>query len=186
LTNSHFNVIAGLYNKLADFSLTDEFRQSLAIPCEGIMLDVGGGTGRVAKAVRGLVKNVIVIDISLAMMRYAVDNDLSCVDAPSECLPFPTDSIDRILMLDSLHHIRDQKATAGELWRVLKPGGRITIIEPNIHLFGVKMLAVGEKLLLMRSHILTGEKIAGLFGQSSASVKVNFADKTAVVVIDKC
>jgi ubiquinone/menaquinone biosynthesis C-methylase UbiE len=186
LTNSHFDAIAGLYNKWAVFSLTDDFLHSLAIPCDGIMLDIGGGTGRVAEAVRSMVKAVIVIDISLAMMRHAVGKDLSCVDAPSECLPFPTESVDRVLMLDSLHHVQSQQMTVGEIWRVLKPGGRIVIVEPNIHLFQVKILAVGEKLLLMRSHILSGEKIARLFDQPSASIKVEYAEKNVLVVVDKC
>ena len=50
-----------------------------------------------------------------------------------------------------------------ELFRVLKPGGTIVVKEPDIKTFAVKVIAIGEKVLGMRSHIISGEKIAGMF-----------------------
>ena len=58
-------------------------------------------------------------------------------------------------MVDALHHVIHQGQTAREMYRVLKPGGRIVIEEPDIRKFGVKLIAVAEKLLLMRSHFLS-------------------------------
>ncbi len=55
-------------------------------------------------------------------------------------------------MMDALHHMSFQKQAIGELWRVLKPGGRIVIIEPDIRRFVVKLIAIGEKIILMESH----------------------------------
>jgi len=52
---------------------------------------------------------------------------------------------------------------AGELWRVLAPGGRILIVEPDIRKVYAKLIAIGEKLLLMRSHFLTEGEITSLF-----------------------
>ena len=46
---------------------------------------------------------------------------------------------------------------------VLKPGGSIVIEEPDIRKFTVKLIALAEKITLMRSHFLSPDKIAGLF-----------------------
>ena len=49
------------------------------------------------------------------------------------------------------------------MFRVLKPGGLLVIEEPDIRTFGVKLIAIAEKLLLMRSHFLAPEEITNLF-----------------------
>jgi demethylmenaquinone methyltransferase/2-methoxy-6-polyprenyl-1,4-benzoquinol methylase len=67
--------------------------------------------------------------------------------------------------------------------RVLKPGGRIVIEEPDIRAFGVKLIAVAEKLLLMRSHFLAPDQIVKLFGSGKTSVVTN--DSTAWVVVTR-
>jgi demethylmenaquinone methyltransferase/2-methoxy-6-polyprenyl-1,4-benzoquinol methylase len=47
--------------------------------------------------------------------------------------------------------------------RVLEPEGRSVIEEPDIRTFGVKLVALAEKILLMRSHFLSPIQIASLF-----------------------
>ena len=61
-------------------------------------------------------------------------------------------------MVDALHHVINHGQTAREMYRVLKPGGRIVIEEPDIRSFYVKLIAVAEKLLLMRSHFLSPQR----------------------------
>jgi hypothetical protein len=55
---------------------------------------------------------------------------------------------------------------------VLAPGGKIVIIEPDLHRFAVKLLAIGEKLLFMRSHLLFSEKIASILEHLGSNVRV--------------
>ena len=83
-----------------------------------------------------------------------------------------------------LHHVNDQVETASEFWRIVKPGGRIVIQEPDIRTFSVKLIAVAEKLTLMRSHFLTPQKIANLFPFDDANVNVH-SEKFNVWVIIK-
>jgi demethylmenaquinone methyltransferase/2-methoxy-6-polyprenyl-1,4-benzoquinol methylase len=88
-------------------------------------------------------------------------------------------------MMDALHHVRDQHLTASELWRVLTPGGRIVIVEPDIRKPMVKIIALGEKLLLMRSHFLSSGGIASLFRNPDARIGVIFEEFNVFMVAEK-
>jgi demethylmenaquinone methyltransferase/2-methoxy-6-polyprenyl-1,4-benzoquinol methylase len=66
---------------------------------------------------------------------------------------------------------------------VLKPGGRIVIEEPDIRTFAVKLIAIGETLLLMGSHFLKPDQIAALF--PAGQTRVEAQDATAWIIVDK-
>jgi demethylmenaquinone methyltransferase/2-methoxy-6-polyprenyl-1,4-benzoquinol methylase len=176
----HFSLIAPVYAR-ATYSSLDSLRKFADLPTRGRLLDVGGGTGRVASAIRDLVDEVVIADVSIGMLQQAPRTTLQPVCAFSESLPFPSDSFERILMVDALHHVVDQPSTADEMFRLLKPGGRIIIEEPDIRSFGVKLIALAEKLLLMRSHFLSPQQIAGLFKNAT----IHTENSSAWVVVTK-
>jgi ubiquinone/menaquinone biosynthesis C-methylase UbiE len=180
----HFSAIAGLYDRAAKFTVCEPLLGLLSLSPENLLLDAGGGTGRVAAALRPLVRETVVVDLSHGMLRRAVQKSLPAVHAPAERLPFPSGTFDRILMLDALHHVLDQRQTADELWRILAPGGRLIVVEPDIHQFPIKLIALAEKLLLMRSHFLTGEKIAALFEQLGGRVRVLLSENNVILLVE--
>jgi demethylmenaquinone methyltransferase/2-methoxy-6-polyprenyl-1,4-benzoquinol methylase len=182
---NHFDLIASLYNQTAQFSATESLLALLDLPPDGLLLDAGGGTGRVAGALRNMVRETVVADPSRGMLHHAANKGLAATCAPAEHLPFASSTFDRIIMVDSLHHVFDQRQTATELWRVLAPGGRIVIIEPNIHRFAVKLIAIGEKMLLMRSHFLPAEKITALFASHNTHVRVIVNDLNIWICAEK-
>jgi len=51
--------------------------------------------------------------------------------ADAGALPFRSGSFDAVLVRDVLHHVQDRRAVLTEAIRILRPGGRITVIEPN-------------------------------------------------------
>jgi ubiquinone/menaquinone biosynthesis C-methylase UbiE len=182
---NHFNMIAGVYDRAATFLLSASLSEQLSLTSGSLILDAGGGTGRVGAALTGETRRVVVVDSALEMLRHAVRRNLSSVYAPLENLPFSSGLFDRIIMMDAFHHVFDQKKTASELLRVLKTGGRIVIVEPDIHRFRMKLLAMGEKLLLMRSHFLSGGQIAGLFEDRNVHVGVMIDGYNVFVLIEK-
>jgi demethylmenaquinone methyltransferase/2-methoxy-6-polyprenyl-1,4-benzoquinol methylase len=168
----HFGIISGLYNRMPAFSPPARMLNLLGLEPHMSLLDAGGGTGRVADSLRQYVKKIVVDDISHPMLRYAVEKGLSTTRAPVERLPFASEIFDRIIMVDALHHVYNSQTAIDELWRVLNPTGVLLIIEPDIRKLSVKMIAVAEKLLLMRSHFLDRERIEELFLERSLTIQV--------------
>lgn len=182
--NSHFNLIAPFYDRVIPFARLEQILKVLALPHAGNLLDAGGGTGRVAHALRPYVGSVVVADVSRGMLAQARRKDLAAASAETERLPFPDEAFDRVLMVDALHHVVHQAETARELYRVLKPGGRLVIEEPDLRTFPVKLIAVAEKLALMRSHFLAPAQIAALF-PSEAGARIESEDRNAWVIVEK-
>jgi demethylmenaquinone methyltransferase/2-methoxy-6-polyprenyl-1,4-benzoquinol methylase len=180
----HFGLIAPLFSR-AGYSSLEMMLAQATLPTPGRVLDAGGGTGRVASAIRAYAEEFVIADPSLGMLRQADRTQLGLACANSESLPFPDDTFERVIMVDALHHVIDQRQTAKEMYRVLKPGGRIVIEEPDIRSIGVKMIAVAEKLLLMRSHFLSPSEIRDLFRFYSTRTSIHTAQGSAWVVIEK-
>lgn len=182
----HFSWIAPRYDRLASAPDVESWRRRLGLPAAGLLLDVGGGTGRISHPLRGLVDEVVLADPSAGMAHQAAEKPgLRVLMAESEGLPFPPGAFARILMVDALHHVADQSVTARELVRVLAPGGRLLIEEPDIRRGAIKIVAVIEKLLLMRSRILSAEQVAALFSGLPVRVSVERQGTSMYLTIDK-
>jgi ubiquinone/menaquinone biosynthesis C-methylase UbiE len=182
--NSHFHLLAPFYDRIIHFTRLEQTLKVLDLPHAGTLLDAGGGTGRVAEALRPHIGSVIVADVSRGMLAQARRKGLTATSAETEQLPFLDGCFDRVLMVDALHHVVHQGKTVRELYRVLKPGGRLVIEEPDLRMFPVKLIAIAEKLALMRSHFLAPAQISALF-PSNAHVSVESEDNTAWVIAEK-
>ncbi len=185
MPKDHFRKIAGYYDRMGEFEPSKKFLQNLDLQPNCSLLDAGGGTGRVATVFREEARQVVVADLSFAMIGYAKEKGLLSACASAEALPFPANTFDRVIMVDAFHHLADQVLAAAELWRVLKPGGKLLILEPNIHRFGIKLLSLGEKLLLTPSNIMTYEAISGLFNDPAAKVSHYKEESDVAIIIEK-
>jgi len=182
----HFGFLAPIYEIFIPPKEPQEILRLAKFPISGAMLDAGGGTGRIAQFMKGKADPIVVMDLSLKMLsKVKAKTGLLPVCSQTEVLPFSNDAFTRIIMVDALHHVINQQHTIDELWRVLKPGGRIVIEEPDTRSFSVKLIAIGEKITLMRSHFLTPMNIVKLFKYSNAHVQLDIGKSTVWVVAEK-
>jgi len=168
----HFRFVAPHYDRIFSYDGDDRLKEHLQLPRQGWLLDAGGGTGRIAQTLRDLTGEVVILDESEGMLRQARDKGLIAVRAEVEALPFRSGAFPRILTVDTFHHLRDQAAAAGELMRALATEGRIVVQEPDIRHGAVKLIALGEKVLLMRSHFQPPQAVQRMFESHDARVSV--------------
>ncbi len=182
----HFDFLAPLYETFIQARDPKELWKLADLPADGALLDAGGGTGRVAQFVNGKASPVVVADVSRKMLSEAQQKDgLLTVCSHTEKLPFRDGTFARIIMVDALHHVCNQQETVEELWRALKPGGRLVIEEPDVRSFAVKLVALAEKAALMRSHFLTPQQMIHLFHFPDARVWIETDKFRAWVVAEK-
>ena len=99
--------------------------------------DIGCGKGRFARIVRekNPAASVIALDLAEAMLAR-VPPDLHRCAASMTALPLATSSCDGAYATESLEHAVDIPRAAAELCRIVKPGGKIVIIDKNREAWG--------------------------------------------------
>jgi len=133
-----YDGVAPLYDEtFEDISVrADELRwlrSALADLRDPTLLDVGCGTGAFLRAIEDLVEKAHGVDLSAGMIAHAQKRStaggkltFSTIDGPQ--LPFLDDSFDVVTSVLSFRYL-DWDPIVAELLRVLKPGGRLLIID---------------------------------------------------------
>lgn len=104
------------------------------------VLDIAGGTGDLAAKFSRLVGpsgRVVLADINDSMLTVGrekltnkgIVGNIEYVQANAECLPFPDNSFDCITIAFGLRNVTDKDAALRSMNRVLKPGGRLLVLE---------------------------------------------------------
>ena len=184
----HFALAAPFYERLAGRLLDPaRLRSYLNLPTTGALLDAGGGTGRVAKVLRGQAGRIVVADMSERMLAQVVGQEsISAVRAPAERLPFADGAFSRVIIVDAFHHFADHQAAILDLWRVLAPGGRLVIEEPNIDALIVKFVGLAERVAMMRSRFFSPRDMGRMLQSAGTRVEVHTDHAfNAWVVADK-
>lgn len=104
-----------------------------------VVLDLAGGTGDLAKALQkraGSQGRVVLADINEEMLKVGRDRlidqgfpEIEIVQANAEALPFPDATFDIVTMAFGLRNVTDKMAALGSIFRVLKPGGQLLVLE---------------------------------------------------------
>jgi demethylmenaquinone methyltransferase/2-methoxy-6-polyprenyl-1,4-benzoquinol methylase len=131
------------------------------------VLDLAGGTGDLARAFAeraGDNGTVVLADINDSMLREGrrrlidagVGANVSIAQVNAERLPFADSSFDCISIAFGLRNVTDKVAALASMHRVLKPGGRLLILEfskpadilkPAYDLYSFKVLPIMGKLV---------------------------------------
>ena len=113
--------------------------KSLVRPGQHV-LDLAGGSGDLAATLAhkvGKSGHVILADINAAMLSVGRDrlmdqglsNNVTCIQANAECLPFVDNHFHCITMAFGLRNVTDKARALASMYRVCKPGGKLMILE---------------------------------------------------------
>src|SRR6185503_20169075 len=92
------------------------------------LVDIGGGTGNYARALRDDGWDPVVVDREPAMLARAAAKGLETVQADAQRLPLGDAEFDAVMLVSMLHHVEDPAAALAEAQRVLRPGGRLAVM----------------------------------------------------------
>jgi len=142
-----FHSVAAKYDVMNDLMSLGIHRlwKRFTIDCSGVrpgqkVLDLAGGTGDLTALFSrrvGPTGQVVLADINESMLNVGKDklrdlglvNNISYVQANAEALPFADNSFDIITIAFGLRNVTDKDAALRSMFRVLKPGGRLLVLE---------------------------------------------------------
>ena len=136
-----FSSSAGQWDRLRDELFGDRFHlAALAGLADSAWTigDLGCGGGQVSAAIAPFVAHVIAVDASAAMLHAArrrlhgVDN-VELRRGELETLPIDDARLDAATMMLVLHHVPEPERALAEAARVLKPGGRMLVVDMQPH-----------------------------------------------------
>ena len=142
-----FHSVAGKYDLMNDLMSGGIHRlwKRFTIELSGVrkgdrVLDIAGGTGDLSYRFSKLVGQeglVVLADINESMLRVGrdrlldrgVSGNLVCSQADAQFLPFPDNTFDCITIAFGLRNVTDKDMALRSMLRVLKPGGRLLVLE---------------------------------------------------------
>jgi demethylmenaquinone methyltransferase/2-methoxy-6-polyprenyl-1,4-benzoquinol methylase len=147
LVGNVFDSVASRYDLMNDLMSAGVHRiwKRFTIELSGVrrgnrVLDIAGGTGDLAAKFAPMVGDegeVVLADINASMLRVGRDRlidrgtpgSLYFVQADAQYLPFPDDHFDCITIAFGLRNVTDKDLALRSMLRILKPGGRLLVLE---------------------------------------------------------
>jgi ArsR family transcriptional regulator len=104
--------------------------------------DLGAGEGTISQLMAQRAKRVIAIDNSEKMVEFGAElarkhgiGNLEYRLGDLEDVPIRNGAVDLAFLSQALHHAVHPERAMAEAWRILKPGGRIAVLDLNRHHF---------------------------------------------------
>ncbi len=107
-----------------------------------VVADLGAGEGTLAQLLAQRAEKVIAVDLSPKMVEFgqslAVQNGLANLEyriGDIEVPPIENDSLDLAILSQALHHAEHPQRALDAAFRILKPGGRLIVLDLLLHTF---------------------------------------------------
>lgn len=145
-----------LMNDLMSFGLHRLWKRFAISRCairpDDYILDLAGGTGDLTSAFSKLIGangKIVLADINSSMLTEGrtrlidkgVFRGITWIQANAQTLPFANQSFDKVAIAFGLRNVTDKDKALEEMYRILKPGGRLVILEfSHVHAAPIKSL----------------------------------------------
>jgi len=95
------------------------------------LLDIGGGAGAATERFASGCGEIVVLepDPRKVALGRTLRSTIRFEEGHAESLPFPDESFDRVVSVVAFHHMEDQDKALAEMRRVLRPDGRLVVVE---------------------------------------------------------
>jgi 2-polyprenyl-3-methyl-5-hydroxy-6-metoxy-1,4-benzoquinol methylase len=105
----------------------------------GTLLEIGCGSGRMLRQMQGLGWTVQGIDLDPGAVANAAKKGLKVTLGELESCGYPNASFDAITMNHLIEHVYSPRSLLAECYRIVKPGGRVVVVTPNIESIGHRL-----------------------------------------------
>ncbi|HEY9855558.1 MAG TPA: methyltransferase domain-containing protein [Stenomitos sp.] len=135
------------------------------------ILDVGGGTGSLARLIVERTRaEVTVLDASRRMLDQIPDHPrLHKVHGPANSLPFHADSFDLVVSTAAMHWLTPHQATLSAMRRVLKVGGKLYLQDFDKAGLAGPLLTRGEELFKQGAEYLSRQELEPMLKEQGFS-----------------
>ena len=165
VAEQYFNTIAGRLGKNycpgRSWEAIGQLALRLAPPI--VIADLGAGEGLISQLLAHRAKQVWCIDSSPRMVEVGTElarkNNLANLAyklGDIEHVPLPDKAVDLAILSQALHHAQHPQAAVSEAWRILRPGGRLLVLDLKEHGF--------EKARELYADVWLGFKESALHG----------------------
>lgn len=176
----YFDRFASLYDLVLPGTDREPLEVGLALAEREVncVLDLGGGTGRAARA---LGQESLVFDGSHPMLVRATTYDLDAVRGDVRSLPLRDESVDGVVVVDAMHHFPTAARAIEEAVRVLRPGGPLVIRDFDPSTLRGRGLVLGERLVGFESTFYTPVEMETMLQE--AGLRTNVLDTGFVYTV---
>lgn len=122
-------------------------RKALALGPGDVVLDLAAGTAVSTVELARSGADCVAADFSMGMLKAGARRPVPKVGADALHLPFGDESFDAATISFGLRNVNDVDQAFGELFRVLKPGGRLVICEFSTPVFAPMRVVYLEYLM---------------------------------------
>lgn len=171
-----------VFSEASNRKIVDTFIALTGLKPGALVADLGCGSGVFTELLRQRGYWCVGLDLSHGMLRTGRERfpDLEFVNGDVEALPFPSGSLDGVLLSGIVHHLLDPSRCACEVFRVLKRGSCFVAFDPNrlnplMYLYRDKSSPFySSKGVTENERPVVAKQVARVFEKAGFTVRTNY------------
>lgn len=168
-----FELVAPIYDNFIQPSVDEQFVNLIRNKRSERMLEVGAGTGGTAQLIRNHCKKLWLLEPAKGMLLNGKKKNLDAtwIHGFVEQMPFPEENFDVVYTIDSMHHWFDHTKGFQEIYRVIKPGGSLILIDFDPLKKKGHYIKNMEKVLWMKSRFFSPRELIAIHRQIGFNIE---------------